>query len=354
MRIYFLTLLSLLLIGCNPFSAPDNTHEALTPPPSEKNKAESLADQLNTPWTIEKSGDTIYLTERPGAIVKLENGEVTRQQLTLEKEVSTNSEAGLLGFILAPDFPESQLAYAYYTYNEDGQAYNRIITLKNEGNLWQEQDILIDHIPSGNVHHGGRIAIGPDNKLYATTGDAAQPELAQDIHSLAGKILRFNLDGSIPEDNPFDNSYVYSYGHRNPQGLAWSEEQTLYASEHGDNANDEINQIEAGNNYGWPIIEGTETHTDMVTPLFTSGSDITWAPSGMAYYQGSLYVATLRGAAILAFHLEEQIQDAFIEDYGRIRDVYIEGDELYFITNNTDGRGSAQTNDDQLYLIRLD
>lgn len=314
---------------------------------------EVIADQFVVPWSIDKVGKTFYITERQGNIVKVENGVSKRQQVDLNKELSTAAEAGLLGFILAPNFNQSKRAYAYYTYIEESGQFNRITMLELGGNVWTEERVLLDKIPSGDVHHGGRLKIGPDRKLYATTGDARQPSIAQDYSSLGGKILRLNLDGSIPNDNPFPNSYVYSYGHRNTQGIAWSADGTLYASEHGNNANDEINKIERGQNYGWPIIEGLEQQQGMVTPIFTSGSSNTWAPSGMAYYNDKLYVAALRGSAVLEFDLASQTSREIITGFGRIRDVLIEGDSLYFISNNTDGRGNPQENDDKLYRIPL-
>lgn len=175
--------------------------------------------------------------------------------------------------------------------------------------------------------------------MYVTVGDAYNLNEVQELDSLNGKILRLNLDGTIPEDNPFENSYIFSYGHRNPQGLVWTPDGTMYASEHGNSANDEINIIEAGKNYGWPLIEGTEEQEGMEGPLFTSGSDKTWAPSGMDEWNNHLYVSALRGIAILEFDFLNQTVHSFIEDYGRIRDVLIVGDDLFFITNNLDGRG---------------
>nr|WP_156889753.1 sorbosone dehydrogenase family protein [Paenibacillus harenae] len=314
---------------------------------------EVIAENLEVPWSIDKRDHIYYLTERPGNIVKIENGEIERQSVALEKELATASEAGLLGFALAPDFPESNLAYAYYTYEDSSGQFNRIVTLHLEDSIWREESLLLDQIPSGAYHHGGRLKIGPDGKLYATAGDASERNIAQDPDSLGGKILRMNLDGSIPSDNPFPNSYVYSYGHRNPQGITWSTDGTLYESEHGNDANDEVNRIEAGHNYGWPIIEGFEEQEGMESPQFTSGDEATWAPSGMAYYGGKLYVAALRGSAILEFDLETGEQRDFVTGLGRIRDVLIEDNFLYFISNNTDGRGSPQENDDKLYRISL-
>ncbi|REJ09108.1 quinoprotein glucose dehydrogenase [Halobacillus trueperi] len=312
-----------------------------------------MAENLKVPWSIQKSEDTFYLTERSGNIVKIEEGEVERQRVELEEEVSTASEAGLLGFVLAPDFSESNLAYAYYTYEDKEEQFNRIVTLRLENDGWREEDLLLDQIPSGTYHHGGRMKIGPDEKLYAATGDASEREIAQNLDSLGGKILRMNIDGSIPGDNPFSDSYVYSYGHRNPQGMTWLSDGTMYASEHGDNANDEVNRIEAGQNYGWPVIEGEEEQEDLISPLFTSGSETTWAPSGMADNDEKLYVAALRGTAVLEFDLETNEHRELVTGLGRIRDVFIEDGSLYFISNNLDGRGTGQENDDRLYRMAL-
>lgn len=312
-----------------------------------------LAENLVIPWSIEKKEDVFYISERDGAIAKIEDGAVERQDVQLEQELSLEQEAGLLGFVLDPDFDENQQAIAYYTYAGNMGPTNRIVRLQLAENVWIEVETLLDEIPSGAFHHGGRLAIGPDEKLYATAGDAANPDFSQDLDSLAGKILRLNLDGSIPEDNPDADSYIYSYGHRNAQGLTWLDDGTMYATEHGNQANDEINLIEAGENYGWPIIEGTEEASDMQTPIFTSGFNETWAPSGMANQGTSLYVAALRGNAVLEFDLEnDEIKEHFTE-YGRIRDVYVEDDFLYFITNNTDGRGDPAENDDRLIRIGL-
>ncbi|WP_062106087.1 PQQ-dependent sugar dehydrogenase [Bacillus niameyensis] len=347
----------LLLVGCsanNQQDAGHNNNGQNIPSSQLENEAlEVVAEDLEAPWSIEKINDIFYLTERAGSIVKIENGELGRQRVELEKELATAAEAGLLGFVLAPDFQESNVAYAYYTYVDNSGQFNRIITLHLEDHVWREESVLLDKIPSGSYHHGGRLKMGPDDKLYATTGDASEREIAQDLHSLGGKILRLNLDGSIPNDNPFSDSYVYSYGHRNPQGMTWLPDGTLYASEHGNSANDEINRIEAGQNYGWPSIEGYDEQDGMVSPLFTSGKELTWAPSGMDYYNGKLYVAALRGSAVLEFDLEKGGYREVITDLGRIRDVLIEDKHLYFISNNSDGRGNPQENDDRLYRISI-
>ncbi len=356
-KVFILSFLLVLVVaGCNP-PEPEVIVEQSTDPIIEVSKITEkpvvIAQNLNTPWSINKINDTIYITERPGTITKIEGGQAVRQKVELNKQLSQSAEAGLMGFTLAPDFKDFNRAYAYYTYEDQAGRFNRIVTLILENNVWTEESVLLDKIPSGNFHHGGRLKIGPDGKLYATAGDASQTSLAQNLNSLAGKILRMNLDGTIPTDNPYPNSYTYSYGHRNPQGITWALDGTMYASEHGNRANDEINKIESGLNYGWPEIEGFEEREGMVTPIFTSGRNNTWAPSGMANYNAKLYVAALRGNAIIEFNLETGEQRQFVTGLGRIRDVFIEDDNLYFVTNNTDGRGNPEQNDDKLYRLSL-
>ncbi|WP_316572177.1 sorbosone dehydrogenase family protein [Neobacillus sp. YIM B06451] len=352
-RITLVVLAALLLVGC----LNERKAEPGKKPPEDKpvvwqGKAEVIDENLQIPWSIAKSGETFYISERPGSIVKIENGKAERQRVMLKERLSDASEAGLLGFVLAPDFLSTQTAYAYYTYNDSEGQKNRVIVLSHRNGTWSEERTLIDGLPSGPVHHGGRLKIGPDGKLYITSGDAANPELAQDKKTLGGKILRMNLDGSIPDDNPFPGSYIYSYGHRNPQGLAWTADGTMYASEHGQSAHDEINLIRPGKNYGWPVIMGSQKMQGMETPLFHSG-DETWAPSGMAAYGDKLYVATLRGNAVREFDLAGKKTREFADGFGRIRDVLIEDDYLYFISNNTDGRGTPDETDDKLYRVRL-
>jgi glucose/arabinose dehydrogenase len=311
-----------------------------------------LADNLQVPWSIQKAENRFYISERLGAIVKVEAGKVERQPVRLEKPLSEEAEAGLLGFVLHPDFLHNQLAFAYYTYDEQGQPFNRVIVLELQDGIWHESKVLLDRIPSGPVHHGGRMKVGPDEKLYFSAGDAATPDHAQSLDTLNGKILRMNLDGSIPKDNPLLESYIYSYGHRNPQGLAWDEKGTMYESEHGQTAHDELNRIVAGANYGWPVIQGSEQQQGMMAPIFHTG-DVTWAPSGMAYWNGKLYVATLRGQALQEVDLATMITREIVTGLGRIRDVFSDGEYLYFVSNNTDGRGNPSKNDDKLYQILL-
>lgn len=354
-KLVFLLLSFALLVGCSskakntlPETAFNNTSGN-----DQQFDITVLGTKLSTPWSIQKMDNTFFISERSGTIAVVENGQVIHEKVNLQHPLSTVAEAGFLGFVLSPSFKKSGQAFAYYTYEKSGENLNRIILLQRNNGIWNEMKVLLDEIPSGAYHHGGRLRIGPDGKLYATTGDAVTPEIAQDVNALGGKILRMNLDGSIPSDNPIHNNYMYSYGHRNPQGLAWAPEGKLYASEHGPSANDEINEIIANQNYGWPLIIGKQEQPGLIPPLFTSGDNETWAPSGMAYYENALYVAALRGTGILRFDLENNTVDRIVDHVGRIRDVWIEGTDLYFITNNTDGRGNPKSEDDQLMKIKI-
>lgn len=215
---------------------------------------------------------------------------------------------------------------------------------------------MLDDIPSARFHDGGRIKFGPDDLLYVTTGDATDPPSAQNIDSVAGKLLRINTDGSAPEDNPYDN-LVYSYGHRNSQGFDWNEDGKLFASEHGPTRNDEINIIVKGENYGWPEIQCDEISEEFTNPI-RCFDEFTLAPSGLAYYDGNLYVAGLRSAQIRKLTLDEAeeniiSEEVFAEGLGRIREAVVYEGYLYFTTSNRDGRGFPAESDDRILRVKL-
>lgn len=343
-----LFLIFIIIAGCSQEKSVDEPVKETVSSPT------IIATTLTIPWMITKTDGTFLIPERVGKLSEIvkATGKVTPQQLKLQKEILHEGEGGFLGFTLAPDFQTSNEAFMYHTYLEDGEIFNRVILVKRNDSTWEEKSVLLEGIPGGRIHNGGRVKIGPDLKLYVTAGDAGVPEQAQDLTSLSGKILRMNLDGSIPNDNPIPNSYVYSYGHRNPQGLAWDEKGTLYSAEHGQSAHDEINLIEPGNNYGWPIIEGNETKPDMVSPIYQTGEE-TWAPSGIDYANGKLYIATLRGSKVRSYEIETGRIEVVLDINSRMRDVLIEDDTLYTITNNKDGRGNPKEDDDKLLSISL-
>jgi glucose/arabinose dehydrogenase len=347
---WFLILISVFIAGCQSDQNESMENEE-TAGQSETQESESVLKNLDVPWSIAKNDGNFYLSERTGQIVKWnrDTNEKTIQNLNLKKTLHLEGEGGFLGFELASDFKDSKQAYAYHTYKEGNTVKNRIVVLEEKNGQWNEIKIVLENIPGAKFHNGGRIKIGPDGKLYAAAGDSLVPELAQDKDSLAGKILRIEPDGAVPEDNPFPGSYVYSYGHRNPQGLAWDEKGTLFSTEHGQSAQDEINWIQPGKNYGWPVIQGDEEKEGMETPLFHTG-DETWAPSGIAYKEGILYVATLSGKAVKLFDVDTGGVQTYLDGWGRTRDVMIEDDDLYAVTNNRDGRGNPANEDDQMLL----
>ncbi|MCH8945944.1 MAG: PQQ-dependent sugar dehydrogenase [Nanoarchaeota archaeon] len=316
----------------------------------ENFELEVLAKNLDTPWAIDffPNGKMVF-TERYGRISVL-NLETKEIKIVGEINVSERGESGLLGIAVDPEFEENNFVYVYYTY-ENGNRVSRFIF--NEQNEKIESEfILLDNIPSARFHDGGRIKFGPDGKLYITTGDATKSSSAQDVNSLAGKILRMNKDGTIPKDNPFGN-YVYSYGHRNPQGLVWNENGELFSSEHGPTRNDEINIIVKGENYGWPI--ECNVKSEFINPV-RCFSDFTLAPSGIAFYKNDLYVAGLRGAQLRRIIFDDSYETILYEEelfseLGRIREVVEHNNSLYITTSNRDGRGIPKLDDDKIIKI---
>lgn len=330
-------------------------------------EASVLVDGLNVPWELVSVPDgRMFVTERPGTIRVIENGELASEPLIeFAAPFNEEGEGGLLGLAADPDFDNNGYLYAYHSYLEGGgDIANRVLRLKvSDGKATIDKELLSD-IPGGVNHNGGRIKIGPDNLLYITTGERYEPELAQNEDSLGGKILRIGLDGSIPEDNPWPNSPVYSMGHRNAQGLAWNlDNGYLYATEHGQRNFDEINRIEAGENYGWPEVEGDDDKNGTYQAPLAHSGDETWAPSGVAFIEegpwaGSLLAANLRGEQLLKITLSEdgtqvtQVEPIFKDEWGRIRNVTAgEDGKLYVLTNNRDGRGSPRDGDDQLIVL---
>ncbi|CAH1212697.1 Aldose sugar dehydrogenase YliI [Paenibacillus plantiphilus] len=325
-----------------------------------------IASELDVPWEMDIAPDgRIFFTERSGALRVIEDGQLNPEPvITLDSPFISDGEGGLLGLALDPDFSANHYLYLYHTYEEDDEVKNRVLRLIESSNKAQVDKVLIDDLPGSSNHNGGRIKIGPDGHLYMTSGDRYEPTIAQDLGSTGGKILRISLDGTIPSDNPFPNSPVYSWGHRNPQGLAWHPATgELYSAEHGQSAHDEINLIKSGGNYGWPLIEGDESiedkDTPLLAPLLHSGSN-TWAPSGITFvtdgpWQGDLLVAALRGQQLIHVTLEEtasSVHSVFYEEFGRLRNIYNGADgTLYLMTNNRDGRGSPSQEDDR--IIRL-
>lgn len=327
-------------------------------------KVDVIAENLKVPWGIDFAPDgRIFFTERTGTVNVIEEEQVN-QIMSLGVG---GGEGGMLGIALDPDFEENHYVYVYYTYNELLGIKNRLVQYVEWNNVLTDEKVLLEGIPGAPYHDGGRIKFGPDGMLYVTTGDAGNPELSQDVNSVAGKILRINPDRSIPEDNPF-GSAVYSIGHRNPQGIAWDKSGNLVATEHGPSgwrgvAHDEINLIVAGANYGWPDVIGDEVLDGATNPVLHSGDD-TWAPSGATFYygedmpmfSGKYFVAALRGEHIHMVEFDDNFNvlshsKLFFDEFGRIRDVVSGPDGLYFMTSNQDGRGNPNLYDDKILRI---
>lgn len=315
-----------------------------------------LAENLEVPWALDVAEDgRIFFTERAGRIRVIENGTLLEDPVAFIN-VEQNEESGLLGLALHPNFTENHLLYIYHTYSNGSSILNKVLMLTERDNQIIESKVIIDDIPAADRNDGGRIKFGPDGKLYIATGDARQPELAQDGRSLAGKILRLNPDGTIPEDNPFEGSPVYSYGHRNIQGLAWHPETgELYASEHGDEGNDEINIIRPGANYGWPIedcnAERFEEPVVCFTPAIAPGG-IVIPSSDRLGYQSDIVLAALKAQQLRLVELPSDSERNILTGYGRIRDVVEAPDgTLYVATSNRDGRAIPEQGDDKILRI---
>lgn len=338
----------------------------------------TIAENLSVPWGIAfLPNGNILLTERTGSLLELsEGGEILER---INVDAAQQGESGLLGVTLHPEFSQNQWLYLFRTTSVQGGLENEVIRYRYESGELSEPEVILGEISGAMYHDGGRMAFGPDGYLFILTGDATNPDLAQRTDNLEGKVLRVRDDGSIPEDNPFGNA-VYSYGHRNPQGLAWNASGQLFITEHGRSGVrsglDEINLIQSGRNYGWPYLEGDETCDrdgiynpewpggdvcNGVPPLQHSGPDITWAPASAAVVGNSLFYGGLRGQALYEAEIVNtgtelqvgNIQTHFKNEYGRIRSVAVSpsGEYLFITTSNTDGRGNPSAQDDILLRV---
>ena len=338
-------------------AGPSSDPARTTPAPSGRDGAVTLTGApqavtagLQAPWSVVFRNDTPLVSERDtGRILELADDGAARVVGTIGG-VASGGEGGLLG--MAVD-DEGRL-YVYST-GRDGNRIERYEVTGTPGSLNLGASVtLVDEIPSASYHDGGRIAFGPDGMLYATLGDAGQSSSAQDLDSLAGKILRMTPDGDVPDDNPFPDSLVYSYGHRNTQGLAWASDGTLFATEFGQDTWDELNIIVPGGNYGWPEVEGIADNDDFIDPV-QQWEPADASPSGMTAIGGTLFIANLRGEVLRAVPIADPSTstDYYAGRYGRIRDVTGTPDgDLWFVTNNTDGRGDPGPDDDRILSVR--
>ncbi|MER5552161.1 PQQ-dependent sugar dehydrogenase [Streptomyces sp. NPDC002793] len=347
-------------------SSPAPAGPTADPPPAKGSVevVKTLTDGLASPWGLAAlpGGDLLVASRDEATITRVDGESGKKTLLGSVPGVAPAGEGGLLGLAVAPTYGADHLVYAYFTTESD----NRIARLqydedKPAGRQLGAPDTILRGIPKGSIHNGGRIAFGPDRMLYAGTGETGDTGLAQDRSSLAGKILRMTPDGEPVHGNPEADSLVYSYGHRNVQGLAWDGGKRLRAAEFGQNTWDELNLIEPGKNYGWPDVEGREGEAGFVDPV-AQWKTSEASPSGIAYAEGSVWMAGLRGERLWRIPLSGKADgepsadpQAFLEGkYGRLRTVLAAGgDRLWLVTSNTDGRGSAKPGDDRILLLKV-
>ncbi|MFD5424121.1 PQQ-dependent sugar dehydrogenase [Streptomyces sp. NPDC127084] len=353
-----------------PSSSPAASPTAATPtaPPAKGSVkvASTLTKDLESPWGLAAlpDGDLLVSSRDEGTITRIDGTSGKQTGIGSVPGVAPAGEGGLLGLAVSPSFASDHLVYAYFTTESD----NRIARMlyderKPAGQQLGAPDTILRGIPKGTVHNGGRIAFGPDRMLYAGTGEAGDTDLAQDKESLGGKILRMTPDGQPVHGNPWADSLVYSYGHRNVQGLAWDSERRLWASEFGQNTWDELNHIEPGRNYGWPEVEGKGGRSGFVDPVAQWRTDEA-SPSGIAYAKGSIWMAGLRGERLwripLAGTEPSAAPQAFLQgEYGRLRTVLPVGAAggdaaVWLVTSETDNRGTPRAGDDKVLRLEVE
>jgi len=319
---------------------------------------EVLATGLENPQSLAFGGDRVFLTEKTGRIRVLEDGVLLERPLATFR-VPDVFDGGLLGIQTHPDFEDNRYLYVYHTYVEDGSLWNKVTRITEAGNRLVEAETVIDKIPGSQFSNGGIIKFGPDGKLYVATGSVSDSShMPQDPDSLAGKILRLNDDGTVPETNPIHDSAVYALGFRNPQGMAWDPAGNFYMTDMGPTKSDEINLVLPGKNYGWPEQEcaggGYEDSVLCYDPAIEPGGILVY-DGELLGIRGKLVMTALRASNLYAVDLGNpglQTQDILLSGAGRIRDVAQAPDgSLYILTSNTDGKGFPADDDDRLLRI---
>jgi aldose sugar dehydrogenase len=354
------------IVGALIFSAVILTSPSNPPPLPEPiiqnvstDSVEIVATNFEKPWSIAFADERIFVSEKSGKIhIVTPSGLIDSPLITLRTPEIFGG--GLLGITTHPDFENNHFLYAYYTYEENEKLWNKVIRITEENNKSIELTPILDKIPGSAFSNGGVIKFGPDGKLYVGTGSISdQSNESQNLDSLAGKILRLNDDGTMPADNPFENSYIFSYGHRNPTGFAWNIQGIMYATESGPTKNDEINLIAAGSNYGWPEVQCYTQNENFVNPLkcFDPGLE----PGGIIFYSGdkldignSMIMASQKATNLFKVEINENGAnlERILSGVGRIRDVAQGPDGyVYIITTNTDGKAFPAPDDDKLLRI---
>jgi glucose/arabinose dehydrogenase len=354
--------------------------ESLIAADTSKLRVETVATNLEIVWTIAFAPDgRMFFTERPGRVRVMEKGKLRAAPLFTVPDVELSGESGLMGMTLHPKFAENRFLYLAYAYQVSGKQAVKVVRYRETGDTLTEAKTIIELIPAARYHAGTRLGFGPDGKLYVTTGDATNQSQAQELNTLGGKTLRLNDDGSIPADNPFVNRKdarpeIWSYGHRNAQGLDWQPETGLmFQTEHGPSlidgvslfkrsGGDEVNIVERGNNYGWAKIshkmkrEGMETAIAEYSPAVAPASGMFYRGTMFPEYKNNFFFGALKGEAIVRLTLDGRRvltqEKLFAKTYGRVREIGEAPDgSIYFSTSNRDGRGDPTATDDRILRI---
>ncbi|MGW2327316.1 PQQ-dependent sugar dehydrogenase [Streptomyces sp. NPDC001700] len=341
-------------------SAAPSASESAAPAKGSAKVVSTLTTKLKSPWGVAPlpGGDLLVSSRDTGKIFKVSADSGKKTELGSVPGVSPAGEGGLLGLAVSSDFGADHMVYAYFTTDSDNRVVRMVYNDKRPaGDQLGAPDTVFKGIPKGTIHNGGRIAFGPDKMLYAGTGESGERGLSQDMDSFGGKILRMTPDGEPAHGNPSADSVVYSYGHRNVQGLAWDAQKRLWASEFGQDTWDELNQIRPGKNYGWPEAEGKAGEKGVVDPVEQWKTEDA-SPSGVAFAKGSIWMVGLRGERLWRIPLRgtkpvAEPQAFLTGKYGRLRTVVATEDGgLLVTTSNTDGRGDPGKEDDR--ILRLD
>ncbi len=374
-----ITVLTITLAGvfgwsCNPQPAVPATTDSSNASSVEASFAvETVVSNVEVPWALAWTPDgRMLFTERPGRVRVFENGKLRPEPLFTVPDVEPSGESGLMDLSLHPQFASNKLVYLTYAYKNQSPRV-RVMRYRFEGDTLIEPKVIIEDIPAAQYHAGCRARFGPDGKLYITTGDATQRDLAQRLDSLAGKVLRLNDDGTVPPDNPFVQTSgarpeIWSYGHRNSQGIAWHPEtKLLFETEHGPSGfdgpggGDEVNIVDRGKNYGWPIIHHKETKEGLESPLLEytpacAPASAMFVSKAVPGFTNNFLFGCLRGERLIRVVLEGRRilsqENLFEKKYGRIREVAQGPDGfIYFTTSNRDGRGKPAGDDDRIMRL---
>lgn len=383
----FLLLMSALLTGCsvmqnrqplggfeqeNTTSVGESSLSVDDSVNSVEYQVEQFVTGLEVPWSIVfTSPQRMLVTERPGRIREIVDGRVVERPLLSFTEVSSTSEEGLMGLAIDPEYSQTKWVYTAFAYESEGKLWVKVVRFKDDNPSIDQVETLLDNIPAARNHAGTRLHFGPGGALFVSTGDGLQKDQAQNLQSLAGKMLRMNPDGTIPSDNPYPNSYVFSYGHRNMQGFDWHPQtQQLFATEHGPSSfdgppgGDEINHLISKGNYGWPLVSHERTRAGTIAPLRVYTPAV--APASGMFYSGRVFpqwrhhffFGGLRGEGLFQLSIDADNNTVMASEkldqvqVGRVREV-TEGPDglIYFSSSNRDGRGNARPGDDAIYRL---